>query len=310
MDDSPQNLSDRPIVIDTQLSRLDPDPVELLDHSLEFTFVEGRETHFPFPHTTGWRTLPFSVFSCPLDCCGSIQVEDGPPVVIKPGEGFILPTGVRHKCDSPEEGGMRAVWMHFTFRLFGGLDLFAFMEPSGIVTRESVGEGREALREVIRTHTTPQSNPFLLMAQRRGAVARFLAFLTTACTTRPNLAEALAASQRLEPVLVRIHEGYGDPLTRDELARLAGLSRTQFHRLFRQVTGMGVMEYVKHCRLQAAQTLLLTTNTAVHDVADQVGFGDAFHFTRQFTSVVGCSPRAFRHWMRQGEQQASALQKQ
>lgn len=217
---------------------------------------------------------------------------------VQPGEGFVLATGVRHKCDSPEAGGMQALWMHFTFRLFGGLDLFTFMEPPGIIPVKRLAKGRKALQEVIDTYTTPYANPLLLMARRRLAVGRFLAFLTSVCTVRENVAEMIAASQRLQPVLAHIHEHYPEPLTRDDLAKRSGLSRTRFHDLFRRITGLGAMEYVKHCRLRAAQTLLLTSDLPVGAVADAVGFCDPFHFTRQFTAKVGCSPRDFRKWRR------------
>jgi len=298
MDDCPENLSDCPFIIETRVSGFAPDPVAALEHSLEFTFVEGRETRFPFPHTTGWRTLPFSVFSCPLDHAGAVQVGEQPLTVVRPGEGFLLPTGVRHKCDSPEAGGMHALWMHFTFRLFGGLDLFTFVEPPGVIPTKKLARGRKALKEVIDAYTTPHANPLRLMARRRLAVGRFLAFLTGVCTVRENVAEMIAASQRLQPVLAHIHEHYPEPISRDDLAKRSGLSRTRFHDLIRRITGMGAMDYVKHCRLRAAQTLLLTSDLPVGTVADAVGFGDPFHFTRQFTATVGCSPRDFRKWRR------------
>lgn len=298
MDESPKNLSDCLFVIDTKLAGFASDPVAALEQGLEFTFLEGRETHCPFPHTTGWRTLPFSVFSCPLDHFGAIEVEGRSPVVIQPGEGFLLPTGVRHKCDSPEAGGMRALWMHFSIRMFGGLDLFTFMEPPGIIRREEAGEGCEALREVIAAYTIPPPNPVAGMALRRKAVGCFLIFLANVCRVKDDIAQMIAASQRVQPILAHIQEHYADDLNRDFLARMSGLSRSHFHRLFRQATGTGVMEHLKHRRLQAAQTLLLTTEASVQDIAAAVGFGDAFHFTRQFTTRVGCSPRAFRKWRR------------
>ena len=66
MGSNPENMSDCPVLVHTKTSGFEQDLVELLGRSLEFTFLEGRETNNAFPHTTGWRTLPFSVLTCLL----------------------------------------------------------------------------------------------------------------------------------------------------------------------------------------------------------------------------------------------------
>jgi AraC-like DNA-binding protein len=212
-----------------------------------------------------------------------------------PGDAHLIPAGVRHRDDVPGSEGVRARWLHFTFRLLGGLDLFALLESPGYIPAAEAGEGREALREVIESYAAaPGANPLALVASRRQAVSRFLAFLVKVCRPRRDMGELVELSRRLQPALVRIHEHYAEPLGRDDLARLANLSRSRFHHLFRQLTGMGAIEYLKHRRLQAAQALLLTTDQPIKQVSAAVGYGDPFHFTRLFTAAIGCSPRDFR----------------
>lgn len=297
MDKSPENMSVCPVVIETRTTGFAPDPVEMIEQSLEFHFFEGRETVHAFPHTTGWRVLPFSVISCLLADSGrgTAYIEGYPELRLGPGDAQLIPTGVRHKGDTLSSGGAHALWMHFTFRLLGGLDLFALVESPGYIPAAEAEEGREALREVVESYAAePDGNPLALVARRRLAVARFLAFLVKVCRPRRDIGELVELSRRLQPALVRIHERYAEPIGRDDLARLANLSRSRFHHLFRRLTGMGATEYLKHRRLQAAQGLLLTTDQSVKQVSAAVGYGDPFHFTRLFTAAVGSPPREFR----------------
>ena len=295
MDTRLKNLSDNPIVIETKASGFAPDPVATLEQTLEFSFFEGRETHHAFPHTTGWRTLPFSVFSSPLEHDAVTHLDGYGDIAVVPGDAVLIPAGVRHKSDADCAGGVRALWMHFTFRLLGGLDLFAMVSSPGRITGQAAEEGRAAMREVIRHYTAVADNPLATMAARRLAATRFLHFLLDICPVKPEMHQRIADSQRLARVLAHLHAHYAEPMRRDDLLRLARLSRSHFHTLFHSVTGMGPMEYLKHRRIQAAQTALLTTDASVREIAHAVGYGDAFHFTRLFTAAVGCSPREFRH---------------
>ncbi|MEO8907364.1 MAG: helix-turn-helix domain-containing protein [Microbacteriaceae bacterium] len=79
-----------------------------------------------------------------------------------------------------------------------------------------------------------------------------------------------------------------------ELARLAGMSVSHFSALFKASAGIGVVEYVKRLRSARARELLLTTDRGVAEIAAEVGYEDAFYFSRQFRTVNGVSPRQFR----------------
>jgi len=295
MDASPENLSDCPVTINTQVSGFTPDPLALLDQSLEFTWYEGRETYHAYPHTTGWRTLPFSVVSCMLQHGGTTQLAAHPTALIAPGEVMLIPTGTLHKADVLGQEGARACWLHFTFQLLGGLDLFELLEPPLLITdSRQTADARAVVTAVIASYALPEDQPLLCMAHRRVAVSRLLAWLLEVCPAKPHLPVLLANSQRLRAALEHLHAHYAEPLDRDALVALTGLSRSRFHTLFHQLTGMGPMQYVKQRRIQAAQVLLMTTTLPIQTVASAVGYSDAFHFTRLFTAVVGCCPRAYR----------------
>ena len=78
------------------------------------------------------------------------------------------------------------------------------------------------------------------------------------------------------------------------LARLAGCSVSTLRRQFQQTLGIPPYEWILQARIRKAQDLLSTTTLRIHEVAERVGFEDAFQFSRTFRQRTGVSPRQFR----------------
>ena len=81
------------------------------------------------------------------------------------------------------------------------------------------------------------------------------------------------------------------------LARVAGLSRHHFSRLFAASEGMGPGEYLARLRLRQAVRLLQTTQSPIKNIAADCGYEDANYFAKSFRKAYGLSPQAFRSRM-------------
>jgi PAS domain S-box-containing protein len=79
-----------------------------------------------------------------------------------------------------------------------------------------------------------------------------------------------------------------------EIADRAGLSTTQLERLSRRTLGMSPRGVLQRLRLEHAVLLLSTTELTAGEVASECGFYDQSSFTRQFRSVLGLTPGAYR----------------
>ena len=82
--------------------------------------------------------------------------------------------------------------------------------------------------------------------------------------------------------------------TLDELAAAAGMSRFQLSRMFRQVIGVSLRQYVRDLRLKRACQLLAARNVSITEIALQCGFYDSSHFQKAFRSHFGVTPTQFR----------------
>jgi AraC-like DNA-binding protein len=87
---------------------------------------------------------------------------------------------------------------------------------------------------------------------------------------------------------------YSDPLTVDDLARAAGLSRAHFSREFRDAFGESPHAYLLTRRLERAAALLRNTDRTVVDICLTVGLQSVGSFTTSFTRSYGVSPNAYR----------------
>ena len=80
----------------------------------------------------------------------------------------------------------------------------------------------------------------------------------------------------------------------DALARDAGLSSFQFHRLFAGMVGETATELARRLRLERAAWNLANTNTPIIDIALDAGFESHEAFTRAFRLRYDTSPSGFR----------------
>jgi AraC-like DNA-binding protein len=87
---------------------------------------------------------------------------------------------------------------------------------------------------------------------------------------------------------------YADPLTVDDLAAAAGLSRAHFSRAFRSAFGESPHAYLLTRRLERAATLLRTTDRRIAEICFSVGLSSLGSFTSSFTRTYGMSPTAYR----------------
>lgn len=103
-------------------------------------------------------------------------------------------------------------------------------------------------------------------------------------TLQPKLTEAVTLME------ANIEE----PLSTDEIAQLAGVSRRQLERLFKQYLGSLPSRYYLELRLKRARQLLLDTNYSIVQVGLMCGFSSGSHFSTAFGALFGNTPREER----------------
>jgi AraC-like DNA-binding protein len=103
--------------------------------------------------------------------------------------------------------------------------------------------------------------------------------------------DVLATIKRM-PALVRDRGGEIPAL--EEVAGMAGVSRSYFSRMFHSTVGKPFRDYVRDLRLTHAYELLVTSRLSLTAIALEAGFYDLPHFDKAFRQRLGLSPRQFR----------------
>lgn len=95
-------------------------------------------------------------------------------------------------------------------------------------------------------------------------------------------------------VIEFINTNYSFPITTKKLAGIAHLSVSHFERRFKQVFQISPAKYIQKTRIKSACTFLSTTNDTISSIAQNCGFYDHAHFTKQFIKDVHMTPKEYR----------------
>jgi len=98
---------------------------------------------------------------------------------------------------------------------------------------------------------------------------------------------------KMERILKHLHSNFNNQLDVEQLASMANMSSSTFHRNFKHVTASSPIQYVKKIRLNRARELLQDQGLKVKQVAAQVGYESPTQFSREFTRYFGQSPSLY-----------------
>ena len=91
-----------------------------------------------------------------------------------------------------------------------------------------------------------------------------------------------------------IRENLNKDLSLRTLADMAYFNPNYFSRLFWQVTGKYLSDYIHDLKLEKAQNLLKQPKYKIGDVAMAVGYQSASYFNRFFKKSMKMTPQAYR----------------
>lgn len=99
---------------------------------------------------------------------------------------------------------------------------------------------------------------------------------------------------RLKPVFDLVREHYAGKLSLGAGARLCGMSKAVFGRVFKEASGMTWGSYLNHIRMTHAVELLQETHDSIAEISLRLGYSDQSHFCRHFHRTFDCAPGQYR----------------
>ncbi|RXZ78833.1 helix-turn-helix domain-containing protein [Paenibacillaceae bacterium] len=97
----------------------------------------------------------------------------------------------------------------------------------------------------------------------------------------------------MERSIAYLENHYSDKISREQLAAVAGISRSHYSTLFKQLTGFSPSEYLTRLRVHRAMELLISGSGTLREIALKVGYKDEFYLSRRFKQQTGASPSGY-----------------
>lgn len=207
---------------------------------------------------------------------------------VRPGQVILIAPGQPHSYGTDPSDAWTIVWAHF-----GGEELgfwwriLALSKEGGII--QARGRAPEQL-ELGRVHEQLSAG---YDEPRQIAAAAALRWSLAQLSGAGESAEG--ERDDIEAVATWMREHVGQRVSVTALARRAGLSPAHFSLCFKLRTGFAPIDYFLRLKIRRACGMLDGTLWTVERVARELGYEDAFYFSRLFRSIMGCSPKAYRN---------------
>ena len=230
-------------------------------------------------------------------------VVDGRTYVLEPHDIMIIPSGVGHELIAPPSGErlillvrpqiLRGVTgFDIIYNRFFPCAVSRFADDSAYHRRmtgllEAIMEEYLARRPLWEAAVNGSMILFFLQASRM--------FLDQdeAAPAQKQQSQRMHTSTFFS-VCTYISEHCTDKLTLEDAARVAGFSRSQFIRLFKEYTGTSFYNYLTRQRMIRAELLLSEPEHSITEIAMQCGFGSLSTFNRVFRTYHHCTPMEYR----------------
>jgi len=235
----------------------------------------------------------------------------GRKFLLRPGTIHLVPPFTEHDCFCSRR--LDHYHLHFVIRLPTGVDLLSLLDhdfelPAAPETFKKL----QRMEAIYPDRKLPCFDPTReeyrrqpLLAERADQERFGVDRLESIGLLTLLLVPFLRRARRHEGAHTRVYSQFADlpafiharmhePLRLGDLARVVKLNPAYFSDRFLELVGMRPLEYLLHRRMERAQYLLLTTRTSIKEVAAEVGYADAAHFTRAFVHYCDRSPSQYR----------------
>jgi AraC-like DNA-binding protein len=109
---------------------------------------------------------------------------------------------------------------------------------------------------------------------------------------------AVGDNRHLAEAVQHIDRHFAEPVKNTTLARVSGMSLGNFQRQFRASYHCSPHAYIRQLRVRLSCKALGQTDKSLATIAEEFGFADQSHFTKEFRRMMKETPRAYRQRFR------------
>ena len=246
-------------------------------------------------HSFGPATRNHYLFHYVLSGTGTLMADNSKGITqtysVKSGQGFLIFPGQITTYFADQEHPWEYVWLEFD-----GLKVKEAFQTTSLSLEHPVYRANsKELREILKNemlyiveHCT--ASKFHLI----GHLYLFLDALTQSTHSNELTSSSKISDYYIKEAIHYIEQNFQNDISIEEIAKVCGINRSYFGKIFRKSIGKSPQEFLMNYRMIKATELLSLTSLSISEISQAVGYDNPLHFSRAFKNVYGISPRTWR----------------
>lgn len=238
-------------------------------------------------HVASQKIVDHYIFHCVTSGKGTYWIHDQ-TFHLEKGDCFLLipDTPIRYQADLKEP------WIYYWIG-FDGLDVRQLLSLCGLWDNHPITHypDPERLGRLIAPLITCDPSRLSQNYYALGQLYQLLSlFMENNTDNHPLSRKEFYAEQ----VIAFVNENYSCDITVQDIAHHIGLDRTYLYRVFKEVYGISIQNYILHFRLKKACHFLAYSNFSVSQISQYCGYSSVQQFSCIFKKNIHCSPSEYR----------------
>lgn len=211
---------------------------------------------------------------------------------IKSGQGFMIFPGQINTYIADQCLPWEYAWIEFDgLRVKESISITGLSPDAPVYHAKSKNLREKMMLEMLYLAEHGDAPPFHLIGHL------YLFFDAMLRSIAPEQAQN---GKRLQDYYIRealtyIEQNFQNDISVDDMAKVCGLNRSYFGKIFKRATGRTPQQFLLTYRMIKATELLKLTKLSIGDISNAVGYANQLHFSRAFKNLYGIAPREWRN---------------
>ena len=213
--------------------------------------------------------------------------------LLEAGDMIFVPKNTFHKTDNSDESGVERILFTFDDETLGE-DAQKHLRPLYEQKLIRMPPDRQYEVQTLFHHlATEERKKETDYQEMQQLYFRQLLILISRCVQNRSIPNLDSTLNLVQNIAKYISEHVSEDLSLASLSKRYALSACYLSRIFGEVTGIGLNEYINISRVTEAEKLLQTTEMSITDIALACGYNDSNYFAAVFKRIKGITPKKY-----------------
>lgn len=253
--------------------------------------LESRKENFHFNRHSHQHAELYYILKG--QCSMNISFEE---LTLTQNQGVLILPNAIHSLHTMTSEGCEFIHVHFDLK---NLDIFAYRnENNQIISLDQIinayddkifFNGSEELEATLHDALNYRNVNVILEN-----IAFFKALIDIVNLEKKKKKHTYYKNSYVSKIIVSIKQNYDKDICVSDLADTVNISTRYLSKIFKEDTGVTIMQYLNNYRINRSIDLILNSTLPITTIAQKVGMNDISYFSKQFKKTIGESPSSYR----------------